>query len=180
MLFAPVFFELVQSRRGWRRFLWLILIPAGFGVYCYINWRVSGDPFKYMEYQKVHWGQSLGFFFNTAAYQLENLIYYFSEGNRTVWGLWIPNLIWSFFALIAMVPAAKRLRPSYTAWFIAYYAVAIGATWLLSAPRYLVAMPVIALALAMDTEKHDLAATAAVLPFSAGYLLAFTLGLQVW
>ncbi len=180
MLFAPVFFELVQSRRGWRRFLWLILIPAGFGVYCYINWRVSGDPFKYMEYQKVHWGQSLGFFFNTAAYQLENLIYYFSEGNRTVWGLWIPNLIWSFFALIAMVPAAKRLRPSYTAWFIAYYAVAIGATWLLSAPRYLVAMPVIALATAMDTEKHDLAATCAVLPFSAGYLLAFTLGLQVW
>ena len=27
MLFAPVFFELVQSRRGWRRFLWLILSP---------------------------------------------------------------------------------------------------------------------------------------------------------
>ena len=96
-----------------------------------------------MEYQSEHWGQNFGFFFGTAAYQLENAIKYLSEGRATVWGLWIPNLLWSFFALAIMIPAARRLRPGYTAWFIAYYAVAIGATWLLSAPRYLVAMPVI-------------------------------------
>lgn len=181
MLFAPVFFELVQEKRGWRRFLWLVLIPAGFGAYCFINWQVSGDPFKYMEYQKVHWGQSLGFFFNTAAYQLENAIAYLAEGRSTAWGLWIPNLVCSFFALGVMVPAAKRLRPSYTAWFIAYYAVAIGATWLLSAPRYLVAMPVIALALALDVQqKNERALLCALLPASLCYLLAFCLGLQVW
>ena len=181
MLFAPVFFELVQEKRGWRRFLWLVLIPAGFGAYCFINWQVSGDPFKYMEYQKVHWGQSLGFFFNTAAYQLENAIAYLAEGRSTAWGLWIPNLVCSFFALGVMAPAAKRLRPSYTAWFIAYYAVAIGATWLLSAPRYLVAMPVIALALALDVQqKNERALLCALLPASLCYLLAFCLGLQVW
>lgn len=46
MLFAPVFFELVQSKRGWKRFFWLALIPAGFGVYCYINYLVAGDPLQ--------------------------------------------------------------------------------------------------------------------------------------
>lgn len=180
MLFAPVFFELVQSKRGWKHFLWLLLIPAGFGVYCYINYLVAGDPFKYMEYQSVHWSQNLGFFFNTAGYQLDNVISYIKSGSNSVLGLWIPNLIWSFFALIVMIPAAKRLRPSYTVWFICYYAVAIGATWLLSAPRYLVAMPVISLALALDTGKHETAATLALLPFSFLYLLAFTMSLQVW
>ena len=143
---------------------------------------VSGDPFKYMEYQSEHWGQNFGFFFGTAAYQLENAIKYLSEGRATVWGLWIPNLLWSFFALAIMIPAARRLRPGYTAWFIAYYAVAIGATWLLSAPRYLVAMPVIPLALALtaDSRKKELTALAISIPLAAAYLLAFTIGLQVW
>lgn len=189
MLFVPVFFELVNAylRGGKRRgtlacFFWLLLIPAGFGAYCYINYRVSGDPFKYMEYQSEHWGQNFGFFFGTAAYQLENAIKYLSEGRATVWGLWIPNLLWSFFALAIMIPAARRLRPGYTAWFIAYYAVAIGATWLLSAPRYLVAMPVIPLALALtaDSHKKELTALAISIPLAAAYLLAFTIGLQVW
>lgn len=180
MLFAPVFFELVQSKRGWKRFLWLALIPAGFGVYCYINYLVAGDPFKYMEYQSVHWGQNLGFFFNTAGYQLDNAITYLSEGRSSVWGLWIPNLVWSFFSLIVMIPAAKRLRPSYSVWFICYYAVAIGATWLLSAPRYLIAMPVVSLALALDSEKHEKLTMLVLLPMSLLYLLAFTAGLQVW
>ena len=189
MLFVPVFFELVNAylrggkRRGTlARFFWLLLIPAGFGAYCYINYRVSGDPFKYMEYQSEHWGQNFGFFFGTAAYQLENAIKYLSEGRATVWGLWIPNLLWSFFALAIMIPAARRLRPGYTAWFIAYYAVAIGATWLLSAPRYLVAIPVIPLALALtaDSRKKELTALAISIPLAAAYLLAFTIGLQVW
>lgn len=60
-----------------------------------------------MEYQSEHWGQNFGFFFGTAAYQLENAIKYLSEGRATVWGLWIPNLLWSFFALAIMIPGGK-------------------------------------------------------------------------
>lgn len=189
MLFVPVIFELVSAYlRGGRRksmlprFLWSLLIPAGFGVYCYINYRVAGDPFKYMEYQSVHWGQNFGFFFGTAAYQLENAVSYLQSGRSSVWGLWIPNLIWSFFALIIMIPGAKRLRPGYTAWFIAYYVIAIGATWLLSAPRYLIAMPAVCLSLSLVTERpeRERLAFAVSVPFSLLYLVAFTLNLQVW
>ena len=189
MLFVPVIFELVSAylRGGKRksalpRFLWALIIPAGFGVYCYINYRVSGNPFKYMEYQSEHWGQNFGFFFGTAAYQLENAVSYLQSGRSSVWGLWIPNLIWSFFALIIMIPGAKRLRPGYTAWFIAYYVIAIGATWLLSAPRYLIAMPAVCLALSLVTEKpaRERLAFAVSTPLSLLYLVAFTLNLQVW
>ena len=85
-------FELVSAylRGGKRksalpRFLWALLIPAGFGVYCYINYRVSGNPFKYMEYQSEHWGQNFGFFFGTAAYQLENAVSYLQSSRSSVW-----------------------------------------------------------------------------------------------
>ena len=114
--------------------------------------------------------------------QLEDAIAYFQEGRTSVWGLWVPNLAWSFFALAIMIPAAKKLRPGYTAWFIAYYFIAIGATWLLSAPRYLIAMPVVTLALSLVTNspRREFTAWALCLPLSLLYLMAFTLGLQVW
>lgn len=81
-----------------------------------------------------------------------------------------------------MIPAAKKLRPGYAAWFIAYYFIAIGATWLLSAPRYLIAMPVVTLALSLvtDSPRREFTAWALCLPLSLLYLMAFTLGLQVW
>lgn len=76
-------------------------------------------------------------------------------------------------------PAAPA---GYTAWFIAYFAVAIGATWLLSAPRYLAAMPTVPLALSLcaKTRKLDILLTSLCLALSLLYALAFVLRWQVW
>ena len=160
----------------------LLLVPAGFGVYCWINFRVSGDPFKFMEYQSVHWHQHLGWFFNTAAYQTDYAINDFAEKPQVLLGLWLPNLLFSFSALALMLFAAKKLRPGYTAWFIGYYAVAYGATWLLSGPRYLIALIPLPLAMAAVTEKRqtDRILTACCAVLSALYFLAFVLRWQVW
>ncbi len=69
-------------------------------------------------------------------------------------GLWLPNLLSIFSSMIIMVIAVKKIRPSYTAYFIAYYVVAIGATWLLSAPRYLLTLFPIHIGLASMSEKR--------------------------
>ena len=75
-----------------------------------------------------------------------------------------------------------KLRASQTAWFLAYYIVAVGATWLLSAPRYLLVLLPVPLALAQCTRKpaagHVLTALSALC--SLGYLIAFALRWQVW
>lgn len=187
-LFVPVLFDMVSchvkqtDKRSLVRFSLLLIIPAGFGAYCYINWQVAGDPFKYMEYQSVHWGQNLGLFFNTAAYQLDNAIWRFGSDKALFWGLWLPNLLAQFAALGVMIAAAKRLRPGLSAWFIAYFFVAIGATWLLSAPRYLAGLLVIPMALSAITngKKNDHIATAICMVLGFAYALAFAARWQVW
>ena len=163
-------------------FLSLFLIPAGFAVYCWINYRVSGDPFQFMEYQRVHWSQQLNWFFNTAAYQLERAVSSFESSPHTFFGLWIPNLAAGFGSLILMLFAVKRLRPSYTAWFLAYFVIAIGTTWLLSAPRYLIALITVPAAVSVCTSdpKIDRIALPCCIFLSMLYLYAFIMRWQVW
>lgn len=195
-LFVPLFFELIASIRGrsyiegetgksmqWvLRFISLLLIPAGFAAYCYINYLVSGNPFKFMEYQQEQWGQRLGLFFNTAAYQLERAISSYGTENQNLLGLWIPNLISSFGSLAIISFAEKKMHPSYTAWFITYFVIAIGATWLLSAPRYLMALFPISIAISALTKRSgvDIIATLSCILLYFLYLLAFVMRWQVW
>lgn len=182
ILVVPVLFELAQSREKAVKYLNLLIIPLGFAAYCLINYLVAGDAFKFMEYQHDHWNQQLGWFFNTAAYQTENALYCFAEKRQNFLGLWLPNILAQLFSLVIMLFAVKKLRVSYCAHFLAYYVVAIGATWLLSAPRYLAAMVSMPAAMSCVTEKRsaDIALTVFSCIFGAAYLLAFIMHWQVW
>lgn len=184
MLAVPLFFLWMRERRHLSptKLAAVLLVPAGFGAYCLINYRVAGDPFQFMEYQRVHWGQRLGWFWNTAAYQTEWAVGTFTGDPHNFWGLWLPNLVYGFGTLILMLFAVKRLRSEYGAWFLAYYFIAMGATWLLSAPRYLVAMPAVAMALGAVTRNRraDAALTALCAGLSILYFFAFLLRWQVW
>ena len=81
-----------------------------------------------------------------------------------------------------MLLGARRLRASYTAWAIAYYVIAIGATWLLSAPRYMLCLPPLVLSLTACTERR--AVRYGLLPLllasNLAYLVLFTLRWNVW
>lgn len=194
LLFVPVCFELVgdlvrdvrvgaQGRRfvlsAVGRCLSLLLIPLGFGLFLFLNYRLTGDWFRFLQYQQENWSQSMGWFFNTAEYQTVYALNAAREGSETLYGLWLPNLVYLFGALALVIAAQKRLRPSYVAYFIVYYAVTMGATWLLSAPRYLTAAFPLALSLAALTEKRwaDAVATLVCVAGLLFYLFAF---LQRW
>lgn len=191
LLLAPVVLEWIHAfpkentdRKKWAcGILTILLIPAGFAAYLWINRTVSGNPLQFLIYQRDHWSQRLGWFFGTAAYQTKYLIGCIDEGNRAnLLGLWLPNLLWHFGTLGLFAYASKKLRPSYAAWFIAYFAIAIGTTWLLSGPRYLLAMPVVAMMLALVTEKRwqQWLAALILVPLSILYLIAFICRWQVW
>lgn len=189
VLLVPLILELVHAWRagklrlpGWK-ILSLCLIPLGFGGYCLINYLVAGTPFQCMIYQREHWHQNLGLFFNTASYQTEYLLACARDRNWPgFFGLWLPNLLCAFGALALMIPAAGKLRPSYSVWFLVYFVIAIGPTWLLSGPRYLLSLPMLPPALALLAEKRRMGLAVPLLlgDFSLLYLIAFALRWQVW
>jgi len=161
----------------------ILAVPVGFLAYLWINKTVSGSATQFLTYQHVWWNQRLGWFFNTASYQTEYLIGTLRDGStENAIGLWAMNLLWHFGTLGLFAWTAKKLRPSYAAWFIAFFCIAIGATWLLSGPRYLLSMPVTAMMLALVTEKRwqKIAAACVLAPLSALYLYAFVCRWQVW
>ena len=188
LLLVPLLWELVhdavQHRRvSIRQAAGLLLVPLGFAAYCCINRHVSGNPFQFLIYQREHWNQRTGLFFSTAAYQTDYFLRSLTTGGwRDALGLWLPNLIACFAALGLLAAAAPKLRASQTAWFLAYYIVAVGATWLLSAPRYLLVLLPVPLALAQCAQKRtaNLVLTALSALASFGYLIAFALRWQVW
>ena len=82
----PILFELVRSRAKAREYIALFMVPLGFAAYCMVNCSVSGDAFKFMEYQSIHWHQQLGWFFGTAAYQTENAVSAAAKSPALFWG----------------------------------------------------------------------------------------------
>jgi len=189
-LLAPLVIELVHEmtaspdrrRRLLKKSAALLLIPLGLAAYLAVNYAVSGDPFKFQEYQSSHWGQHLGWFFNTAAYQLRQLISTYNDNFNVCLGLWAPNLLSVFGSLILILLTAKKLRPSYTAWFIAYFFIAIGVTWLLSAPRYLLTCFPLTIALTTLTNKdeNDQLLSTCLIAANLFYLYAYVARWQVW
>ncbi len=194
-LFAPVCFELVadivrEKKQGARgrefvvscvgRCLSLLLIPAGLGLYLLINRSVSGNAFQFLLYQKENWDQSLGWFFASAATQCDQAIETLAKGNIAQFsGLWVPNIAFLLGSLAVMAGMCNKLRPSYVAYFILYYALGMGASWLLSAPRYLVAAFPLLLGMGALTKKSWVDALATCFCFAGlvFYLYAF---IQRW
>ena len=160
----------------------VLIVPVGFLAYCCINYTVSGDFFKFMEYQRVHWSQNLGWFFNTASYQTELVVSNWGQNFKIIAGLWLPSVIMYFAALLIILFASNKLRPSYTAWFIAYFVTATGVTWLISGPRYYSALMVLPIALGHITKNKtaDFVLTACCIILNIAYLYVFSVRWYVW
>ncbi len=157
----------------------LLLLPLGLAAYLWINAAVTGDALRFLTYQREHWDQSMDYFFSATAYQTENIL---SADARMRWGLYIPNVAACLGALLLMLWGAKGMRPSYVVYFLIYFAVTTGATWLLSAPRYLTVCYPLILACAMRARdpQNDILLTALFVPLLLGYMTLYVNGYPVF
>ncbi|MDO4567336.1 MAG: glycosyltransferase family 39 protein [Clostridia bacterium] len=172
------------ARETVKRVAGILAVPLGICGYLLINYLTWGDPFKFLQIQQEHWSQGLGFFFNTVSYQTDYFLRYFDSMEiEAAWGLWFANLAVIFASLAVVTAAARKLRASYVGYFGVYFAVSVGATWLLSAPRYMtVAFPIaLGISLMCDKRYKKVLAVTVIGAFSLLYFVGFLHGgFQIW
>lgn len=191
LVFAPLLFEAVAAwirepqkpGRGVLRVLCCCLVPLGTVGYLWINWRYYGDPLQFLTLEAENWGQQMGLFFHTLAYQTDNALADIQQPYYTnALGIWIPNVLCEMGALLLLACTAGRIRASYGVWFIVYFFFAVAPTFVISAPRYLVAAAPLYPALAEmgKNRRADRALSLASAAAALGYLLAFINGWEVY
>lgn len=114
-----------------------IIVPIGTLLYLLINLMVLGNPLAFMQIQKEHWNQGFGTLFNTVKYITENAFSW--SPSSSAW-LWTPQLISIFLFLGLLHLTIRKNRPSITAYAGVLFYFSSSLTWLLSAPRYLLAI----------------------------------------
>ena len=152
-----VFFEMIRSRLGYIRrigenesriarafkvsaaaFLQCLLILSGFLLYLIINKIVTGDAFKFLEYQKNHWGQEAGNIYKTAEYSIRFLFYPFEKWYQT--GVYLPQTTAILLSVLILFFVKKEAHPSDLAYSVVYLFVTLSPTMLISGPRYISAL----------------------------------------
>lgn len=127
-------------------------VALGFLSYLLLNKAVTGDAFKFLQYQSEHWSQRFGSLANSLSYTLRNALTYDDLGTRL--GTWIPQSVLMISVLALMAVTARRLHPGDGAYALIYFYVALSPTWLLSGSRYLMAMYPVYPMLALITRKR--------------------------
>jgi Gpi18-like mannosyltransferase len=156
----------------------VLLVPLGTGIYLLMNKIVTGNPLQFLIYQREHWQQRAGLPFDTLSYMTRNAINWAQSDPGMFWDISLPHLIALPAALILLFLGAKRLRPGYALYSLAYVYVALAPTWLLSGPRYLAALFTLPAALAplLRRKWADAALSALCAVGFALYLLRFISG----
>lgn len=147
--------------------------PAlGLGGYFALNQAVYGKWNQYSVYQWEHWNQKLGLFTDTIRYHLAYFAgWWHSDRDTAVW-LCLTAVVCILAAFALLAAAARRLPPAWLGYGLAYLLVTMGATWLLSAPRYAVALFCLPAALAVLLRRHralTVCTVAVLLACSAAY-----------
>jgi hypothetical protein len=144
LLMMPVLAVEYLHQKAWKlrkifdiNFLWICLAFLGFLVYLNINYQVTGDAFKFVEIERVHWystldpvaglRNALGWAFN-ADYP-ENLL------------LGIAPIAFACFGLVMVIFGfIRRLRPSHLVYMLLSWMLAVSYSFWISPPRYIMAM----------------------------------------
>ena len=145
-LAVPIGFEILFmynpfKNKDWKTFikkaLCLLIIPMGTLIYLFINYKVTGDPLKFLSYEHEYWGQKTAFFFDSV---YKFTYYMFNPYVNTKWTLIFPQLAAILFTQIVLVIYAKKMKTSHLVYSLVYFQLTIGLTALLSAPRYLMVL----------------------------------------
>lgn len=149
-----------------------LLIPLGYSAFFLVNKIVSGDWFRYLEYQKNGWKNSVAPFPHAVVATINNMG---SPDMRTIVN-WSPQLIMFFIAALLTMAFIGKIRTSYVLYSFAFIYVPYSSSFLISGARYLVgAFPIfISLGLLTKNKNIDRTITMFFIMFMTILAICFT------
>ncbi|MCL2571859.1 MAG: glycosyltransferase family 39 protein [Defluviitaleaceae bacterium] len=132
------FFDLVLKKG-----LFILLILVGIIVYLFINWRITGDPLRFLYYQSSNWNNGFLYFGAAMRMQFNGMPPIIMDNilNNSMIFIHGPNILGFAFVIWMIVYAAiKRHNAGYITYSLGYTFVSFSMVWLLSGGRYAAAL----------------------------------------
>lgn len=131
------FFDLILKKG-----LFILIMLVGIIVYLLINWRVTGDPFRFTHYQETHWHNSFRYFGSVMREQFYRITPYISNiWDSSMLYVAAPNILGFGFTIWMIAYAAlRRHNAGYIVYVLGYTFTSFALAWLLSGGRYAAAI----------------------------------------
>lgn len=164
LLLAPMAFEMIRQHQAqwpshWQQRIWfltpklmaLALIPSGILLYLVLNKWVTGDWFRFLDYQKENWHNGFGYFAQNMSGIFER-----TQGSnyKMAAGTWWPTFIGFFLSIALIITSIKKVPSAYVIYSFCYLIISYSPTWLLSGPRYLMGLFPLFIFMALWAKKH--------------------------
>ncbi len=136
VLACEAFLQWRESRKWKWEWLWLLAIPLCYAVYLSINLHVAGNALAFVEARRQ-------FFRASPDWPWVGIIHLVRDFQRSPNQSEIVSIQELFFVGLSLVGTAiswVRLRPSYALWMTFNWAAFACQTFILSAPRYVIAL----------------------------------------
>jgi 4-amino-4-deoxy-L-arabinose transferase-like glycosyltransferase len=141
ILFPALAFEVWEEYRDKQRFdrkwLFLLLVPFGFGLYLFLNYVVTGDALIFMTYQREHWYRYFRFPWDGIWETVKRI-----NNPRPIDAMMtgVQELLFVAIGLFATIAGWKHLRNSYRIWMAANWLLFVSTSFVLSVPRYTISL----------------------------------------
>ena len=143
--------QYIATKRWQWRWLWIAIVPAGFGVYLFLNWRVTGNPFGFFEMRKPLFGMSTSW--PWVGIRQAFVINAQRPPNEAEL-IGAQELYFVALGFVCMIVSWIKLRPLYATWITGNWFLITSVTFLVSTPRYCLTMFPIFMLFALFTKNH--------------------------
>lgn len=139
-----------EERGPWINAFSALGAPVGFGMYLCMNWMNSGDPFRFLEYQKSNWYHETRWFGKNLAEQLGAM----SSHPHMRYTTFLPQIVLYFLAvfLLSWLLLKKKRSPE-GVYSVAFLGMSYITSWLISGGRYMFGCVGLFLALGMVKNR---------------------------
>jgi hypothetical protein len=123
--------------RRWRwQWLWIAVVPAGFAVYLFLNWRISGNPFAFLKLRRQLFHMSFSWPWHGIIDAFRNFKREPSEAEI----VGTQEALFTVLGFVCVIASWRKLRPVYATWLTGNWLLVVCVTFIESMPRYMLTM----------------------------------------